>query len=147
MPAKGTIRADHIPNNKFSLLVAGMPPLTAIKVSGIEEELETVTLPDRTVASGGNTKATEATVETPAHHVVEQAAWEAWYASSQDPVLPTYKRVATLVQQSGSGAIVRAWTLTGVFPRKRGLSDQDMASEGDMAIVTWTISIDDVLPG
>jgi hypothetical protein len=147
MPAKGTIKADHIPINKFQLLVAGLPPLTVIKVSGIEEELEVVELPDRTMASGGNTKATEADVETPAHHVVEQAAWESWYAQAQDPVVPTYKRTATLLQQSLSGAIQRTWTLTGVFPKKRGLPDLDMGNAGDQAVITWALSIDDVLPG
>jgi hypothetical protein len=51
---KGAIAPDHIPVNKYQLLVAGVIPLTITEVSGIEDELQTTELPDRTVASGGN---------------------------------------------------------------------------------------------
>jgi hypothetical protein len=146
MPAKGTIKPDHIPVNKFMLLVAGLPPLTILKASGIEEELETVDLPDRTRASGGSTKPVTFDVATPLHHVVEQAAWEAWYKEAQDPTWPTAKKVGTLVLQSISGAVFRSFSLLGLFVHKRALPELDMANEGELATVTWTLSADDVLP-
>ena len=49
---KGIIKPDHIPVNNFDLLVAGLIDLTAVEVSGIEDTLQTIDLPDRTRASG-----------------------------------------------------------------------------------------------
>lgn len=146
MAAKGTIKPDHIAVNKYQLLVLGMPPITAINVSGIEEELETTDLPDRTRASGGNTKAVSFTFKVPAHHKVEQAALELWFQESQDPVLPTYKKVATFYAESGTGNVVMAFTLTEMFLTKRSLPEFAMDNEGEMAAVEWSASADDVIP-
>ena len=143
---KGAIKADHIPLNKFKLLVIGLPPLTPTSVSGIEEELEVVNLPDRTQASGGNTKPGEFTIKLPMHHSIEQAAMELWLRESQDPVTPTYKKAATLIHQSIGGTIFRSFTLVGVFPSKRKLPDLEMANEGELAEVEWTLKFDDILP-
>lgn len=143
---KGVIQGDHIPVNKYQLLVLGMPPLVITELSGIEDELETADLPDRTVASGGNRKATEFTMMIPMHHGVEQAAMEVWYRESQDPVSPTYKKAGTLVHTSISGSTLRTFTLIGVFPKKRALPDLEMVNEGEMAQVEWTMSTDDIEP-
>ena len=143
---KGAIRPDHIPVNKYQLLVLGLPPLTITELSGIEDTLQTATMPDRTVASGGNREASESTAMTPMHHKAEQLIWEAWYRESQDPVLPTYKKTATLVHQSISGAVVQAYQLVGVFPKKRKLPDLEMQNEGELSQVEWTLSIDDIVP-
>ena len=144
---RGQIKADHIPLNKFTLLMGGLPvALTPTKISGIEEELETTDLPDRTRASGGNTKPTEFTMEIPMHHLVEQAAMEQWFRQAQDPVLPTYKLFGTLIHSPISGGLPRTFTLNGVFPTKRKLPDLDMSNEGEMAVVEWTCSCDQLLP-
>lgn len=143
---KGVIEEDHIPVNKWGLLVVGAPPLTIVEQSGIEDELETTELPDRTVASGGNRKSTEFELVMPLHHAVEQAYMELWYRMSQDPVVPGYKKAATLVYYGISGTIKRTFTLTGVFPKKRGLSDNEMKNEGEMATATWMMSADDIEP-
>ncbi len=89
---KGEIQPDHMPVNKFVFQVVGLIPLTVIEMSGIEEELETTELPDRTVASGGETKAFEFTLMMPTHHTAEQAVMELWLQESKDPVSPTYKK-------------------------------------------------------
>lgn len=147
MAAKGTIKPDHIPVNKYELLIAGVAGhFTILTISGIEEELETVELPDRTRVSGGNTKAVEFEVTTPAHHFIEQAAWELWYKEGQDPVFPTYKKVGTLLMLSISGATLRSYSLAGVFITKRGLPDLEMENEGEQAVITWGLSADDVFP-
>lgn len=143
---KGVIQGDHIPVNKFQLLVPGLPPLVITELSGIEDELETADLPDRTRASGGNRKATEFTMMIPMHHTVEQAAMELWFRESQDPVSPTYKKAGTLVHQSISGTTIRTFTLIGVFPTKRALPDLEMVNEGEMAGVEWSMSADDIEP-
>ena len=143
---KGKIQADHMPVNKYELFVIGLIPFTAITVSGLEDELQVVDLPDRTKASGGNRGPSEITVTFPMHHLVEQAALELWYAESQDPVSPLYKKIATLIHKSNSGAAFRSYTLMGMFPSKRGLPDLDMANEGEQAVVEWVFQVDDVLP-
>lgn len=146
MPAKGTIKADKFSLNKYELLVVGLPVFTFTKVSGIEEELEAVELPDRTRASGGNTKGGTFDAEMPLHHTLEQVAIEAWYKSAQDPVSPTYKLPVTLLFKSDSGRAFRTFTMTGVFPCKRSLPDVEMKNEGELAVVTWTFSFDECMP-
>jgi hypothetical protein len=143
---KGAILPDHMPINKYQLLVLGLVPLTATEISGIEDELETTEMPDRTVASNGTRKATEFSIMMPMHHAIEQAAMELWFRESQDPIVPTHKKTVTLVHQSVSGALDKSFTLIGVFPKKRALPDLEMANEGEMATVEWTMSCDDIIP-
>lgn len=143
---KGEIKADHMPINKYILQVVGLIPITAVEISGIEDELETVDLPDRTVASGGNRKASEMTIMVPMHHDAEQAALELWFRESQDPVVPTYKKPCTLTHESISGNNSRNYSLAGVFPKQRNLPDLEKVNEGEPANVEWVFSIDDVLP-
>jgi len=143
---KGEILADHMPVNKYTLQVVGLIPITAVELSGIEDELETTELPDRTVASGGNRKATEFTMMVPAHHTAEQAALELWFRESQDPVSPTYKKPCTLTLESISGNATRGYTLSGVFPKGRNTPDLEKANEGEMASIEWVMSVDDIIP-
>lgn len=143
---KGEILPDHIPINNFELLVLGLPSLTPTEISGLEDELQTTELPDRTRASGGNRGPSEFTMMLPMHHLVEQAAMEIWFRSAQDPVLPIYKLVGTLVHKSISGTTLRTYSLLGAFPSKRVLPDLEKENEGELALVEWTISVDDILP-
>ena len=143
---KGAIKADHMPLNKYQLLILGMPLITFTEVGGLEDELETVDLPDRTVASGGNRKSVEFTGKVPAHHLLEQGALELWFLESQDPVSPTYLKVGTLILQSIGGKTLRTYSLLGVFPFKRATPDLEMANEGEMAAIEWTFKVNDMLP-
>lgn len=143
---KAVIQPDHIPLNKFQLLVLGLPPFTFTSVSGLEEELDVVDLPDRTVASGGRTGPVEIEVGLPMHHTVEQAAMEAWFQESQDPVLPTYKKPGTFIASSLSGASSKSYSFVDLFPSKRTIPDFEMDNDGELAIVMWTLRASDVLP-
>lgn len=143
---KGEIQPDHNPVNKFEFQVVGLGVFTAVEISGIEDELDTTELPDRTVASGGNRQATEFELKIPMHHTTERALLEIWYKESQDPVSPTYKKPCTLLHPSLSGAKSVNYTLIGVFPKKRTLPDLEKANEGEMAVITFMMSCDDVLP-
>lgn len=143
---KGEIQPDHIAVNKFLLQVVGLIPLTVTEVSGIEDELDTMELPDRTIASSGTRRATEFTMMMPMHHGAEQAAMEAWFRECQDPISPTYKKPCTLTHQSISGGASRSYSLSGVFPKGRNLPDLEKINDGDMAQVEWVMSVDDVLP-
>ena len=143
---KGVIQPDHMPLNKFQLIVAGLPPFVFTQISGIEETLDTVDLPDRTTASGGDTQPVEFTAMLPLHHLVEQAAMELWYTESRGPVSPNYKKAATLIHQSNTGAVVRSFSILGMFPSQRALPDLEMENEGEMAATTWTFRADQLLP-
>jgi len=143
---KGAIQGDHIPLNKYQLIVLGMPELIFTEISGLEEELETVDLPDRTVASGGQTKTLEFTATLPAHHLIMQAAMELWFVEGRDPVASTYKKTATLILKSISGSTLRTYSLLGLFVCKRATPDLEMANEGEMATIEWTFKADQMLP-
>lgn len=142
MPLKGTIDPDHMPKNLFSIRVPGISiELTAISVGSLEQELETVTLPDRVVVSGGNTRAGETDIVTPAHHRAEQDAWEAWYSEGKiQPVSPTYRKTLIVTESSNTGLNLRAWLLGGAFLKKRTPSEKDMENEGEDSRITWTVA-------
>ena len=146
MSLKGTIQSGHIPLNRYRLLFLGLPEITAISVGGLEEEIETAELPDRTRASDGQTGVGEFTISVPMHHLIEQAALEAWFAEGKGDVLPTYKKSGTMIYEAIDGQVTKSYTLLGVFPTKRATPDAEMSNEGDMANVEWTFSYDECLP-
>jgi hypothetical protein len=146
MGIKGTILKNRIQNNKYQLTAQpGLIPITFTGVSGIEEELDTTELPDRTVASGGRTKPVEFEVRQPLHHKAEVAAMEAWFKEGQDPQAPTYQKVGTLIMFNESGAPASKFTLIDLFVYKRTMPDLELESDGDMAEVVWGMKANQVL--
>lgn len=143
---KGAIQPDHIAVNNYELLVLGLPPLTPTEISGIEDELQTVDLPDRTTASGGNRGPGDWTMMLPMHHLVEQGAMEAWLLEAQDPVSPGYKKVATLIHKSISVTVLRTFSLLGLYTYKRTLPDLEMENDGEIALVEWAMKHNDINP-
>lgn len=144
MVMKGSVQPGHIPVNNFELLVIGLPPILFTEVSGLEQETEKTDMPDRTVVSGGNVKASELTAKMFEHHKVEVAAMELWRREGVDPVSPTYKKIATLIKRDIHGEIASTRTITGLWVTKRVDPDLDMANEGDPAMIVWTLSADKI---
>lgn len=143
---KGQIEPDHMPVNKYELRVIGLADLAPLTISGIEEELQRVDMPDRTKASGGQRNPTEFDMTIPLHHAIAHAAMELWFKESSDPVLPTYKKMCTLLFPSSSGNVTRIFMLQGAFPCKRALPELDKSNDGELSMVTWTISVDNIIP-
>lgn len=143
---KGVILPDHQQVNKYQLLIVGMPPLLFTAISGIEEELDTVDLPDRTPQTGGRKKPIEFEVTQPAHHTVERLAMEAWFRMCQDPVLILHKKIGTLSIISQSRITRTSFSLIGLFPSKRALPDLELENDGEMATVKWTMKASEMLP-
>ena len=143
---KQVIQPDHIPLNKFELIVPGLPSFVFTSLSGLEEELDKVDLPDRSVATGGRTKPVEFECMHPMHHDVEDLALEAWFQEGQDPISPSYKKAATLTVTSLSGALSRAFTFPDLFIWKRQIPDFEMDNDGELAQKTWSFAASDVLP-
>jgi len=143
---KGAIQPDHIADNQFQFLPVGIAPITAVEIGELKEELTRIELPDRTAATGGVRPPTTTEISIPAHHDADIIAMELWYKSGQDPVLPTYKIPCTLVMPRLSGAAGRSYTLVGVWVTGRGIPGMKMGDEGNMQVITFPISIDDIIP-
>jgi hypothetical protein len=144
MVMKGAVKADHIPKNNFELIIVGLPPILITEMSGLEQETESAEMPDRTVVSGGNVKASEHDIKTFEHHKVETAALELWRREGVDPVSATYKKSGTLIKRSISGAVASVRLVSGVWVKKRTDDDLEMANEGEPAMITWLLSIDKI---
>jgi len=146
MVLQGSVQAGHIPVNNYSLIIVGLPPIVFATLTGFEDETEAVDLPDRTKASGGNSKPIEFTGTTFEHHVAERTALQFWFVQGRDPVDPLYKKVGTLVKRSIFGNIASTTSLTGLWILKKKTPDLDLANEGEPAMLEWTFSADRPLP-
>ena len=145
MPLKGQILPDHMNVNKYSLKVVGLIEIVFTEISGLDEQIDVVDLPDRTRATGGNSQAIEFTAMLPMHHTIATIAMEAWLVEAKDPVSSTYKKSATLSVFSGTGA-KRSYTLTGLWVSGRKTPDLSMENEGEMAKAEYTLQCDEVVP-
>jgi hypothetical protein len=146
MVMKGAVQPNHIPVNNFELSIAGAPPILFTKVTGAEVETESVDMPDRTKASGGNTKPTTVTATMFKHHAAEVAYMQAWFGAGQDPVQANYKRTGTLLHKAVDGTTAASETWSGVWVTKKKESDKDLANAGEPAMIEWTLSIDKITP-
>ena len=143
---KGQILPGHIGVNHYELTVLGLIPIVFTKISVIGSETTWVQLPDRTQASGGETVPGEFTATLPMHHTAERLLLDAWMQEGRDPVLPTYKKVATVQAKDIHGKVAASYSLVGLAVSKRDLPDFEMANDGEMAEATYTFKYDDVLP-
>jgi hypothetical protein len=140
---KGEVLPGAAPRSKFRVFVGGLPPFYASKFTGLESELETVELADRTMQSAGNTKASTADVSGYVHHSVEAAAWDAWWVQSQAGGAG-YKRAATVEVMGADDIPVAIYALAGVFPMKWSLGDLDKTST-EATEITYSLSVDSVI--
>lgn len=144
MVMKGIIEENHIPVNNFELLIPTLPPIFFTEISGLEEETQSVDMPDRTKVSGGNTTPIEFTAMSNEHHTTELAALELWRREGIGNVSPTYKKAGTLIKRRIDGSVGTTRTLLGLWITKRKDADLDVNNEGDSAMIEWTFSADKV---
>jgi hypothetical protein len=142
MGQKFVIEDDPLAVNNYALVVNNVIPITFTSVGALEQETEFVTLPDATQVSTGRTKAGEVEVKVPAHHTAQVAAMEAWAIEGQDPVQPGYKKAGTLTFFSPSLQRVLNVTIIGAFVQKGATPEGEMANEGEMAELTYTLKWD-----
>lgn len=146
MAIKNVIKENRVQVNKFALTIQpGVGTPQFVSITGLEEELDSSELPDRTVRSSGRKKPMEFEVVLPAHHDLEVLAMEAWYEMGQDPILPGYLKLGILKLYDGLGVPRRVRTLTNLWAKKRVESDLELEDEGAMAVITWTLSCDEML--
>lgn len=142
---KAIIQPDHIRTSKYRFQPVGLPPILYTSVGALEQEMDTVDLPDRTKATGGRAKAGDTDVKVPMHHVQEVAAMDSWWEEGKDPVTLTYKKPCSMSYISNSGLVLQTYTVLGVWVNKRATPDAELEGEGDMAEVTYGLCWDDIV--
>ena len=144
MVAKGRVITDHIPVNNFEMIIGGGTRILFVTVSGLEQEVEKVTLPNRTTVSGGNTPSKEFTATMFEHHTVELNFMRQWMKDSLAAKIDVYKKNVTLIKKTVSGNVPAGITrqLNGVFVFNEKDADLDLSNEGDPAMVEFSFSFD-----
>jgi hypothetical protein len=142
---KGKIKENHIPLNKFELIIAGLVQITLTTTDDIEAALAVVEMPDKTKRSGGQTGAVEFTGTIPMHHDVEIAALELWFKQGQDPVQSGYLKAGSLVFYRNDGT-PRPFEFVNLWISSRKIPGGDMKSDGEAAMLTYKFQADEVLP-
>ena len=145
MVAKGAIQPNHIPVNKFRLDILGQPSILFVTISGLEDETEKIILPDRTVASLGNTPAKVFTATIFEHHTIELAFLRVWIQEGKHPVTKFYKKPGVLTKGNVAGKAISIRTMIGMWPFLEKDADLNLANKGDPAMVTFTFSYDKVI--
>lgn len=141
---KGQILPGHIGVNKYQLKVAGLLDVLFTEISEIASETTVVELPDRTQASGGEETVGTFTAVIPSHHTTEVTLLDVWLAEGRDPVLPTYKKAATLIELNVHGEAKLSHALTGLWISQKQLSAKELGNDGEMATITYTFNYDSV---
>ena len=142
----GTIQPDHMPVNKFELIVLGLPKIVFTTVGSFTDATTEAELPDGTVASGGKSSPVEIPVTVPRHHLVSIMAMDNWKQQGKDPIDPGYKKTGTLITYSGTGDVFKTEQLIGVWARDKATPDLDMDNDGDMAENSYVLRADQVIP-
>ena len=146
MVAKGAVLANHIPVNNFKMTVTGgNVDLLFITLTMPEFETETIDLPDRTQASGGNVLPGESVGSIMGHHNSEVDYLETWRKDGIGKVKTTYKRACTIAEYGIDGKIVRSQGWKGVRIKKVKKTDRDLADPGAPAMYEYTFGIDELL--
>jgi hypothetical protein len=142
MGQKFVIEDDYIPVNNYTLTPVGLPPIPFTSVGALEKEIVWIELPDKTQQSSGRANPGEVEVKVPVHHPAAVAAMEAWADEGQDPIQPGYKKSANLNFYSGS--LLRQFNVTmlGVGVCKGTTPEAEMANDGDMAELSYTLKWD-----
>lgn len=153
----GTYPTGHMPKNRYELIIKGVPPypgrLVPTAVRGLERETESVTLPDRSQASGGQTKGGTMTIMIPLHDHAAQAYMHIWAKQGEAPVDPSYKKSITVIYKgihfgslAGGETNFRTLTVIGAWAKKPKWDDLEEKDEGNPVDVEWTILYDEVDP-
>lgn len=146
MPAKGTVSADAALSNQFKLEITGLPAIVFTRVGDISSELVTTTMADQTVQTTGQVKPAEFEVDHYVHHTAERVAMEAWFLACASGATG-HKLPGFLYLLGADGSTIKAtYMLDGVICKGRKLPEHDAMGDGEGVRLTWTCSVDSVLP-
>jgi hypothetical protein len=142
MALKSVIPKDIIAGNKFTLSVDN-EDLLVVSVSSPEESLQTVELPDGTMASGGRTDPSEITIIIPQHVEASKIFLDTWWQGCKDPVAPNAYKSITVTGESSSGQITSTSTGVGVFIKDRTGATYSLEDGTEMTTIEYTCSVDE----
>ena len=142
---KGIFNNDHMPMNKFELRIDGFPIISFTEVTGLESEIDTVEMPDKTVVSGGRSQPGEFTAKLMLHDDFPLIRLNGWHEACKDPVDPNYKKNGIMFYDSISGNNFAAFEILGMFPKKISAPDANMGNEGESQQFEITFAYDEIV--
>ena len=146
MAIKRVIQPNRVQRNKYAMKVPGLQDMVLTSIGSLESELDDNEMPDRTLVTGGREKPVEFDIMVPAHHKVAILQMEAWFTECKEPVTPTHKKIATIMffREQGFDVPGLTYFLEGIKVKKRATPEGELDNDGEMAVVTYTMTADEV---
>jgi len=146
MGIKRVLLPNRVQTNKYAMKVPGYKDMTLTSIGSLETELDDNEMPDRTRVTGGRQKAVEFDISVPAHHRIDILQCESWLTECTEPVTPTHKKVATILffHEQLRDIPGLKYFLEGVKIQKRATPEGELDNDGEMAVVTYTLTADEV---
>jgi hypothetical protein len=146
MPIKRVLQANRVQVNKYAMKVPGLQDMVLTSIGSLESELDDNEMPDRTRVTGGRQKAVEFDIGVPAHHKLAILQMESWLTECTEPVTPTHKKTATILffHEQLFDIPGLKYFLEGMKVMKRATPEGELDNDGEMAIVTYTMTADEV---
>lgn len=143
---KGQIQPGASYTSKFVLSFTDGPEMYVPRVGEVAIELAVAERPDKTMGSTGQRGTVETDIDIPAHHAVDVAYCERKIREAEAGTLG-HKTQAVFAQLGEGGAVVRSWAWRGVMFRSRTIPEHSTGpDDGTMSVITYGLTIDDVVP-
>lgn len=142
---KGQIQAGAAYTSQFVLRFGDGPEMYVPRVGELMIELVTAERPDKTIGSTGQRGTVESDFDVPAHHLTDVAYCERKLREAEAGAVG-HKTSGVLAQMGPGTTVVRSWALRGVLFKSRSIPEHNAGDDGTMAVLTYGITIDDVVP-
>lgn len=142
---KGSVEAGAALTNSFLLEIPILGAIKFVSMGSLDQELKTTILADSTAMPTGKVDPVTTEAKQYAHHTAERLALEAWYAMNKSGTLG-YKQIGILHMLGADGQAILSWLLDGMICNGRVIPELDSSGEGEGAMLTWKLTIDNVIP-
>lgn len=145
MPGKGEVEAGSALTNKFRLEIIGGPNIYFSRVGEEAMEIKMAKMPDYTMQTTGQSDAIETEVDIMPHHEADRVYMEAWIADTLAGG-PTHKRAGIMHHLGANDQPVFSHFWDGVVNRGRKRPEMNKGSDGEALVLTYSLTIDAILP-
>lgn len=142
---KGQIQPGAGYTSQFLVQFTDGPEMYIPRVGEVAIELVTAERPDKTIGSTGQRGTVETDFDVPAHHQVDVAYCERKLREAEAGTIG-HKTQAVFLQLGEGGRVIRSWSWRGVLFRSRSIPEHSTGEDGSMSVLTYGITIDDVVP-
>lgn len=142
---KGAIQAGAAYTSQYLLRFSDGPEIYIPRVGEVAIELVVAERPDKTMGSTGQRGTVETDFDVPAHHQADVSYCERKLREAEAGA-PGHKVQAVFAQLGPGNTVVRSWAWRGVLFRSRSIPEHSAGEDGTMAVLTYGITIDDVVP-